>query len=159
MALETQVEIRESVRGKDVFIVQTGHSGSDDGSVNDAIMEMLITCYATKTSSARKVIGKWWSILVVCFLIKSHMNFTPYSFIVGVIPYLPYSKQSMMRKRGCITAKLLATMMARAGMSHLITMDLYTKEIQGFFDFPVDNLRGSPFLIQYIKENVRLINQ
>ena len=39
-------------------------------------------------------------------------------------------------------------------MCHLVTMDLYHKEIQGFFDFPVDNLRGSPFLIQYIKENV-----
>ena len=74
---------------------------------------------------------------------------------LGVIPYLPYSKQCMMRKRGCITAKLMASMMARAGMSHLITMDLYVKEIQGFFDFPVDNLRGSPFLIQYIKDNVR----
>ena len=73
---------------------------------------------------------------------------------IGVVPFLPYSKQSKMRKRGCITAKLLASMMAKAGMSHLITMDLYMKELQGFFDFPVDNLRCSPFLIQYIKENV-----
>ena len=73
---------------------------------------------------------------------------------VGVIPYLPYSKQSKMRKRGCITAKLVASMLAKAGMTHLITLDLYIKEIQGFFDFPVDNLRASPFLIQYIQENV-----
>ena len=73
----------------------------------------------------------------------------------GVIPYLPYSKQSKMIKRGCITTKLLASMLARAGMSHLLTMDLYSKEIQGFFDFPVDNLRGSPFIVQYIQENVR----
>ena len=50
--------------------------------------------------------------------------------------------------------KLLASMLAKSGMSHLITMDLYHKEIQGFFDFPVDNLRGSPFLVQYIKEQV-----
>lgn len=63
-----------------------------------------------------------------------------------------------MRKRGCITAKLLASMMAKAGMSHLITMDLYAKELQGFFDFPVDNLRASPFIIQYIKENVSPID-
>ena len=59
-----------------------------------------------------------------------------------------------MRKRGCITAKLVASMLAKAGMTHLITLDLYMKEIQGFFDFPVDNLRASPFLIQYIQENV-----
>ena len=58
MITETQVAINDSVRGKDVFIVQTGHSGNDDGSVNDTIMEMLITSYATKTSSARKVIGR-----------------------------------------------------------------------------------------------------
>lgn len=128
---ETQVEIIDSVRGKDVFIIQTGHYTSnevDTQSVNDSIMEMLIMCYACKTSSARKVIG--------------------------VVPYLPYSKQSKMRKRGCLTCKLVASMMAKAGMSHLITFDLYAKGIQGFFDFPVDNLRGSPFLIQYIQENV-----
>ena len=75
-------------------------------------------------------------------------------YIAGVIPYLPYCKQSKMRKRGCITAKLLASMLAKAGMSHLLTIDLYHKEIQGFFDFPVDNLRASPFLIQYIKDQV-----
>ena len=128
---ETTVEIMESVRGKDVFIVQTGHSGEEGGesiSVNDSIMEMLITCYAAKTASAKQVIG--------------------------VMPYLPYCKQSKMRKRGCITTKLIANMMAKAGMSHLVTMDLYNKEIQGFFDFPVDNLRASPFLIQYIQEHV-----
>ena len=46
-------------------------------------------------------------------------------------------------------------MLSKAGMSHLITMDLYVKELQGFFNFPVDNMRCSPFLVQYIKENVR----
>ena len=73
----------------------------------------------------------------------------------GVVPYLPYSRHCKMRKRGCITTKLLASMMAKAGMHQLITMDLRHKETQGFFDFTVDNLRGSPFLIQYIKEHVR----
>lgn len=75
--------------------------------------------------------------------------------IVGVIPYLPYSKQCKMRKRGCIVSKLLAKMMCKSGLSHLITMDLHQKEIQGFFDCPVDNLRASPFLLQYIQESVR----
>ena len=61
---ETMVEIQESVRGKDVYIIQTG-----SGTVNDSIMELLIMCYACKTSSCNRVIG--------------------------VIPYMPYSRQSM----------------------------------------------------------------
>ncbi|KAG1679213.1 Phosphoribosyl pyrophosphate synthase-associated protein 2 [Nymphon striatum] len=118
---ETTVQIGDSVRGKDVYIIQTG---SKD--VNNNIMELLIMAYACKTSDARN--------------------------IVGVIPYLPYSKQSKMRKRGCIVAKLLAKMICKAGLTHVITMDLHMKEVQGFFDIPVDNLRASPFLLQYIQE-------
>lgn len=96
--------------------------------VNNNIMELLIMAYACKTSSAKS--------------------------IVGVIPYLPYSKQCKMRKRGCIVSKLLAKMMCKSGLTHLITMDLHQKEIQGFFECPVDNLRASPFLLQYIQESV-----
>lgn len=59
-----------------------------------------------------------------------------------------------MRKRGCIVTKLLAKMMCNSGLTHVITMDLHQKEIQGFFDCPVDNLRASPFLLQYIQECV-----
>ncbi|XP_015512234.1 phosphoribosyl pyrophosphate synthase-associated protein 2 isoform X1 [Neodiprion pinetum] len=118
---ETMVEIGDSVRGKDIYIIQTG---SKD--VNNNIMELLIMAYACKTSSAKN--------------------------IVGVIPYLPYSKQCKMRKRGCIVSKLLAKMMCKSGLTHVITMDLHQKEIQGFFDCPVDNLRASPFLLQYIQE-------
>eukprot|EP00731_Ephydatia_muelleri_P028634 Em0020g278a len=106
---ETHVDIEDSVRGKDVFIVQTG-----SWSTNDAIMELLIMCYACKTASARQVIG--------------------------VIPYLPYCKHSKMRLRGCITAKLLATMLSKAGMTHLITWT---------------TLGASPFLIRYITDNVK----
>lgn len=120
---ETMIDIGESVRGKDIYIIQTGTKN-----VNNDIMEMLIMAYACKTSSARK--------------------------IIGVIPYLPYCKQSKMRKRGAIVSKLLAQMITKAGFSNLITMDLHQKEIQGFFDIPVDNLRASPFLIQYIQEKV-----
>jgi len=120
---ENMVDIGESVRGRDVYIIQTGTKD-----VNNDIMEMLIMAYACMTSSARK--------------------------IVGVIPYLPYCKQSKMRKRGSIVSKLLATMISRAGFNHIITMDLHQKEIQGFFDIPVDNLRASPFLIQYIQESI-----
>ncbi|ELK27661.1 Phosphoribosyl pyrophosphate synthase-associated protein 2 [Myotis davidii] len=120
---ETRVQIQESVRGKDVFIIQTV---SKD--VNTTIMELLIMVYACKTSCAKS--------------------------IIGVIPYFPYSKQCKMRKRGSIVSKLLASMMCKAGLTHLITMDLHQKEIQGFFNIPVDNLRASPFLLQYIQEEV-----
>ncbi|XP_020923636.1 phosphoribosyl pyrophosphate synthase-associated protein 2 isoform X3 [Sus scrofa] len=96
--------------------------------VNTTIMELLIMVYACKTSCAKSV--------------------------TGVIPYFPYSKQCKMRKRGSIVSKLLASMMCKAGLTHLITMDLHQKEIQGFFNIPVDNLRASPFLLQYIQEEI-----
>ena len=67
---------------------------------------------------------------------------------------MPYSKQSKMRKRGCIVSKLLAKMMAKSGLTHVITVDLHQKEIQGFHDVPIDNLRASPFLLQYIQESI-----
>ncbi|KOB78060.1 Ribose-phosphate pyrophosphokinase 1,2 [Operophtera brumata] len=120
---ETIVEIGDSIRGKNIYIVQTGTKD-----VNNNIMELLIMAYACKTSSARS--------------------------IVGVIPYLPYSKQCKMRKRGCIVTKLLAKMMCKSGLTHIITMDLHQKEIQGFYECPVDNLRASPFLLQYIQESI-----
>ncbi|XP_013199047.1 phosphoribosyl pyrophosphate synthase-associated protein 2 isoform X2 [Amyelois transitella] len=120
---ETMVEIADSIRGKNIYIVQTGTKD-----VNNNIMELLIMAYACKTSSARS--------------------------IVGVIPYLPYSKQCKMRKRGCIVTKLLAKMMCKSGLTHIITMDLHQKEIQGFYECPVDNLRASPFLLQYIQESI-----
>ncbi|XP_051790238.1 phosphoribosyl pyrophosphate synthase-associated protein 2 isoform X2 [Erpetoichthys calabaricus] len=91
-------------------------------------MELLIMVYACKTSCAHS--------------------------IIGVVPYFPYSKQCKMRKRGSIVSKLLASMMCKAGLTHLITMDLHQKEIQGFFNIPVDNLRASPFLLQYIQEEI-----
>jgi phosphoribosylpyrophosphate synthetase len=65
------------------------------------------------------------------------------------------SKQSKQKKRGCITMKLVAQMLVKAGLTHLITLDLHQKEIQGFFDIPVDNLRASPFLVDYIQEQVK----
>lgn len=120
---EVTVDLDESVRGKEVYILQTG---SKD--VNNDVIEMLIMAYACKTSSSRK--------------------------IVGVLPYLPYSKQSKMRKRGSIVSRLVASMICKAGFNHIITMDLHQKEIQGFFNCPVDNLRASPFLIQYIVEKI-----
>ncbi|XP_077979395.1 phosphoribosyl pyrophosphate synthase-associated protein 2-like isoform X2 [Glandiceps talaboti] len=120
---ETHVQLGESVRGKDVFLIGTGTKD-----VNNSIMELLIMTYCAKTSCAKRV--------------------------VGVIPYLPYSKQSQMRKRGSIVSKLIAQMLCKSGLDHLITMDLHHKEIQGFFEIPVDNLRASPFILQYIQEHI-----
>jgi len=120
---ETRVDVKESVRGQDIFIIQT-----IPRDVNTAIMELLVMAYALKTNCAKN--------------------------IIGVIPYFPYSKQCKMRKRGSVVCKLLASMLAKSGLTHLITMDLHQKEIQGFFSFPVDNLRASPFLIQYIQEEI-----
>ncbi|KAJ4923037.1 hypothetical protein JOQ06_015387 [Pogonophryne albipinna] len=109
---ETRVQIQESVRGKDVFVIQTM---SKD--VNTTIMEMLILVYACRTSCARS--------------------------ITGVLPYFPYSKQCKMRKRGSIVTKLVASMMCKAGLTHLITMDLHQKEIQGFFNIPIPDYRNA----------------
>src|SRR5688500_18504111 len=60
-----------------------------------------------------------------------------------------------MRKRSSIVTKLMAKMLCKAGFTHIITMDLHQKEIQGFFDCPIDNLRASPFLLKYIQDSVK----
>ena len=147
-------------------------------SVNDILMELFIMCYGCKTAAARRIIGVYvtahslsLSSILPDSQAMSHntQNMSPSlshphsllptlsplpTLLPGVVPYLPYSRHCKMRKRGCITAKLIASMMGKAGMHQLITLDLRHKEIQGFFDFTVDNLRGSPFLIQYIREQV-----
>ena len=117
------MEVQESVRGKNVYIIQTGTKD-----VNSSIMEMLIMCYACKTSSCKNVIG--------------------------VLPYLPYCSQTKMRRRGNISLKLVAQLLVKAGFNHIITVDMHSKESQGFFDCAIDNLRASPFLIQYIQEKI-----
>jgi len=120
---ETEVNIKTSVRGRKVFILQTGCRN-----VNDCIMEMLIMIYACKTSGTAS--------------------------ISAVVPYMPYAKQSKMRKRGSVASSLIAKLMEKAGVSHVITVDLNPKEIQGFFTVSVENLRASPYLVQYVKENI-----
>merc|ERR1719219_2048053 len=74
--------------------------------------------------------------------------------IIGVLPYLPYSHQTKMRRRGNISLKLVAEMICRAGLSHVITLDLHSKESQGFFSCRMDNLRAAPFFLQYVTENI-----
>jgi len=121
---EINVKISESIRDEDVFIIQSGCSD-----VNDNLMELLILISACKGASARR--------------------------ITAVIPCFPYARMDKKDKsRAPITAKLVANMLAVAGCDHVITMDLHASQIQGFFDFPVDNLYSEPLMIAYIKRSV-----
>uniref|UniRef100_A0A915E1R4 Ribose-phosphate pyrophosphokinase N-terminal domain-containing protein n=1 Tax=Ditylenchus dipsaci TaxID=166011 RepID=A0A915E1R4_9BILA len=120
---ETSVDIKQSVRGKHVFILQTSNKN-----VNNSVMELMVMIYACKTSMAKS--------------------------ITVLLPYAPYSKQCRMFRRSSVPMKLVADMICKAGASRVVSLDLYRKEIQGFFSIPVDNLRASPFLLQYIKDNI-----
>ncbi|CAD1477876.1 unnamed protein product, partial [Heterotrigona itama] len=118
------VEIGESVRGEDVYIVQSG-----SGEVNDNLMELLIMINACKIASASRV-----TAVIPCF------------------PYARQDKKD--KSRAPISAKLVANMLSVAGADHIITMDLHASQIQGFFDIPVDNLFAEPAVLKWIKENI-----
>uniref|UniRef100_A0A182QBZ0 Ribose-phosphate pyrophosphokinase 2 n=1 Tax=Anopheles farauti TaxID=69004 RepID=A0A182QBZ0_9DIPT len=122
--LETCVEIGESVRGEDVYIVQSG-----SGEINDNLMELLIMINACKIASASRV-----TAVIPCF------------------PYARQDKKD--KSRAPISAKLVANMLSVAGADHIITMDLHASQIQGFFDIPVDNLYAEPAVLKWIRENI-----
>jgi ribose-phosphate pyrophosphokinase len=122
---ETRVQLGVSIRNEDVFIVQSGSSH-----INDSVMEMLIMINACKGGSAKS--------------------------ITAVLPYFPYSRQSKKKAhRGAITAKMVANLMVVAGVSHVITVDLHSSQMQGFFGKPVDNLYAEPLIARWIKGNVK----
>lgn len=121
---ESKVEIKENVRGADVFVLQ---STSAPG--NDNLMELLLMLDAFKRASAKR--------------------------ITAVIPYYGYARQD--RKvvpRVPISAKLVADLITTAGASRMLTMDLHSGQIQGFFDVPVDNLYATPVLLQHLKRQL-----
>jgi len=122
--LETCVEIGESVRGEDVYIIQTGN-----GEVNDNLMELLIMINACKIASAERVTA-----------------------VIPSFPYARQDKKD--KSRAPISAKLVANMLSVSGADHIITMDLHASQIQGFFDIPVDNLYAEPAVLKWIKENI-----
>jgi len=123
---ETAVEIGESTRDYDVFIIQS----TTNPSPNDNLMELLIMIDAIKRASARR--------------------------ITAVIPCFGYARQDKKDKsRAPITSKLVANLIETAGADRIITIDLHASQIQGFFDIPVDNLWAEPFFVRYINENVR----
>lgn len=126
---ENYASIYETVRGSDVFVVQSTCPFEKDGvshTVNDALMELLIMIDALKRASAGR--------------------------ITAVIPYFGYARQDRKTKpRDPISAKLVANLITRAGADRVLTMDLHANQIQGFFDIPVDNLLGSPLFVDYFK--------
>ncbi|CAB3385998.1 Hypothetical predicted protein [Cloeon dipterum] len=128
--LESCVEIGESVRGEDVYIIQSGC-----GEVNDNLMELLIMINACKIASASRV-----TAVIPCF------------------PYARQDKKMIPslqdKSRAPISAKLIANMLSVSGADHIITMDLHASQIQGFFDIPVDNLFAEPAEVKWIKENI-----
>ena len=116
---ECSVSVYEPVRGKDVFIVQ-----STCNPVNDNLMELLIMIDAMRRASAGR--------------------------ITAVVPYFGYARQDRKAKsRDPISAKLVANLITAAGADRLLTMDLHADQIQGFFDIPVDNLRGSHLFVKH----------
>ena len=136
---EVQVMINESVRGKDVFIVQP----TCGPAVNDNLMELLIiqsTCAPTNEN------------LMELLIMIDAMKRASASRINAVIPYYGYARQDRKaRGREPITSKLVANLMVTAGITRLVTVDLHAGQIQGFFDIPVDHLPGAPIMADYVK--------
>lgn len=117
---EFQTSIEETVRGRDVFIIQSTFPPADN------LLEMLLMVDAAKRASARQ--------------------------IVAVMPYFGFARQDRKdQPRVAIGAKLVANMLAAAGVTRLITMDLHADQIQGFFDVPVDHLYASSIFLPYIQ--------
>ncbi|KAF0883305.1 PRPS1 pyrophosphokinase, partial [Crocuta crocuta] len=121
---EAYVEIGESVRGEDIYIVQ-----SSCGKINDSLMELLIMINACKIASASQV-----TAVIPCF------------------PYAWQDKKD--KSRAPISVKLVANMLSIAGADHITTMDLHAFQIQAFFDIPVDNLYAEPVVLKWIRENI-----
>jgi len=125
---EVYVEVHENVRGEDVFILQ-----STSYPANDNLMELLILTDALRRSSARR--------------------------ITAVLPYFGYARQDRRATgRTPISAKLVANLIAEAGVNRVITLDLHAAQIQGFFDIPTDNLYAAPIITRDILDNYKLDN-
>lgn len=119
---EISISIEESVRGVDTFIIQ-----ATNRPVNDYYMELLIMIDAMKRASAKT--------------------------INVVLPYYAYARQDRTANpHEPITAKLIANLIVEAGATRVLTLDLHTVQVQGFFDIPVDNLFTMPLFAQYYRE-------
>jgi ribose-phosphate pyrophosphokinase len=121
---EIRCQLSESVRGADVFVFQT-----HDRPVNDAIMEQAVIIDAAKRASAKR--------------------------ITAVCPFFGYARQDRKSAgREPITAKLVVDLLGVAGADRIVSIDLHSGQIQGFFDGPFDHLTAMPLLLDYIKKNL-----
>ena len=120
---EIAVELNVNVRGRDVFVVQPTCAPT-----NDNLMEMIVMVDALRRASAGR--------------------------ITAVVPYFGYARQDrrVRSARVPITAKVVADMMVGVGVDRVLTVDLHAEQIQGFFDVPVDNVYGSPVLLEDIEQ-------
>ena len=118
---EVNVEVHANVRGQDVFLLQ-----STCAPTNDNLMELIIMADAVRRSSAQR--------------------------ITAVIPYFGYARQDRRPRsaRVAISAKVVADMLGAVGIDRMLTVDLHADQIQGFFNMPVDNVYGSPVLVDYM---------
>ena len=122
---ESFVKINENVRGKDVFIIQPTCPPS-----NHHLVELLIMIDAARRASAQR--------------------------ITAVMPFYGYARQDRKdQPRVPITAKLVANLLVAAGANRVLTMDLHSQQIQGFFDIPVDHLYASPVFFEYLAKNLK----
>ncbi len=125
---EINVQLHENVRGEDVYVLQSTSTPADGN-----LMELLILADTLRRSSARR--------------------------ITAVIPYFGYARQDRRATgRTPISAKLVANMIAGAGVHRVMTLDLHTDQIQGFFDIPTDNLYSAPVMARDIKERYDIGN-
>src|SRR6201986_1593433 len=119
---ETHLQIQENVRGADVFLVQPTSTPVDHN-----LMELLLLIDAFKRASAER--------------------------ITAVLPYYGYARQDRKdRPRMPISAKLVASLLERAGASRVLALDLHAAQIQGFFDIPVDHLFAAPVMVEYFED-------
>ncbi len=118
---EIKVQIKENIRGHDIFIIQSTIPPADN------LMELLLLIDAAKRASAAR--------------------------ITAVIPYFGYARQDRKdQPRVPISAKLVANLIERAGANRVLTIDLHSEQIQGFFDVPVDNIFPTPVFRRYITQ-------
>ncbi len=121
---EIHCRFNESIRGSDVFIMNT-HTAWEDASINDAIMEHLVMVDAAKRASAKR--------------------------ITAIAPFYGYGRQDRKSSgREPITAKMIANMFSAAGADRIVSVDLHSGQIQGFFDGPVDHLTAMPVLVEHL---------
>jgi ribose-phosphate pyrophosphokinase len=122
---ETQVEIRENIRGQDVFVVQ-----STCTPVNDNLMQLLIIMDALRRASARRITA-----------------------VIPYYGYSRQDRK--VKPRVPISAKLVADLITVAGAHRVVSIDLHAGQIQGYFNIPVDNIFAAPILLKYIRDNLQ----